>query len=452
MKWFKDQIKKQLSDFVVRKAEKATAELAIEGETVELEQPQVKNYRSAKLVNDTLTVVFHDGQVLTKSGATKDDFEAVSGYVTKEEIYKIMSSPEVIKAEEARMIEVKKEQALSRGVELLSTSGDFVVEGGSVYMRDFNDKIIKRSVPQMLVERFAQILDDDSVSNEVYDSLRKFWLKCCLNPNAQSAEDLYTFLKRHQFKIDKHGNFYAYRRVVSKGSANQELVEFISQAYTKIKAVWKKNTADYSVIETTDGYSFCKNDASFGLDVKKVVGNLKGLYIDLPNMQEKSYTSAHTGREDYRIGEVMSMPRQDGDDYNGASCSKGFHAASKAYDYSGFGDTPILMIINPMDVLAVPIGEDGKLRTCRWFFATTLIEGEKYILDDDDFNVAELGNIFEAKCAIDLMEHVERSFAEEVKRHTFTLSKVTKEDIKAIVTSLDDMRAAIAGRVKEAVW
>ncbi len=345
MKWFKDQIKKQLSDFVVRKAEKATAELAIEGETIETESAvaQVKNYRSAKLVNSTLTVVFHDGQVLTKSDATKEDFEAVSGYVTKEEIYKIMSSPEVVKAEEARMVEVKKTQALSRGVELLTTSGDFVVEGGSVYMRDFNDKIIKRSVPQMLVERFAQILDDDSVSSEVYDSLRKFWLKCCLNPNAQSAEDLYTFLKRHQFKIDKHGNFYAYRRVVSKGSANKELVEFISQAYTKIKAVWKKKPADYSVVDRPEtGYTFCHNDTAIN---GTLVGNLAQLYIDLPNMQQKSYTSAHTGLEDYRIGEVMSMPRQDGDDYNGASCSKGFHAASKAYDYSGFGDTPILMII-----------------------------------------------------------------------------------------------------------
>lgn len=41
------------------------------------------------------------------------------------------------------------------------------------------------------------------------------------------------------------------------------------------------------------------------------------------------------------------------------------HAASKEYDYSGFGDQDILVIINPMHVLAVPEGEIGKLRTCR---------------------------------------------------------------------------------------
>ena len=40
-------------------------------------------------------------------------------------------------------------------------------------------------------------------------------------------------------------------------------------------------------------------------------------------MKGNSYTSAHTGREDYKIGEVISMPRQNGDDNNQVSCSKG---------------------------------------------------------------------------------------------------------------------------------
>ena len=70
-------------------------------------------------------------------------------------------------------------------------------------------------------------------------------------------------------------------------------------------------------------------------------------------MQENRYTSAHTGEEDYRVGNVISMPRNEGDDNNSVSCSMGFHAASKEYDYSGFGDQDILVIINPIDVLAV---------------------------------------------------------------------------------------------------
>jgi hypothetical protein len=129
------------------------------------------------------------------------------------------------------------------------------------------------------------------------------------------------------------------------------------------------------------------------------------------------------------------------------SCSKGFHAASKAYDYSGFGDTPILVIINPMDVLAVPLGEVGKLRTCRWFFATTLPEDEKYILDDEDFDVADLGDVFEEKCLDNLEAYVKNSFAEEVKRHTFTLSNISSVEVSKITKSLQEMKDVISSRV-----
>ena len=145
------------------------------------------------------------------------------------------------------------------------------------------------------------------------------------------------------------------------------------------------------------------------------------------------------------------MPRNEGDDNNQMSCSKGFHAASKEYDYSGFGDTPILVIINPMDVLSVPVGEVGKLRTCRWFFAMTLTKEEEYILDDLDFDVAELGDIFEEQCELNLESYVHNSFTEEVKRHTFTIPQMSHLQIKTIVKSLDEMKNEIKKRVQKIV-
>lgn len=461
LKWFKEQIKKSVDRVVAIRVDKAAKELA-EEELNETDFPEEENedwdednvwndeeedevdeggplYQSVKLINDVLTVVLPNGDILTKLGATKEDFYAVREAVSSAQIVETMSSPESIQERKIAEQERAKNEALYKGIEFLRSSSDFEINGNFIYIKG-----IKRSIPQLLVERFAELLGAGDKEN--YDALKKFWLKCCLNPNAQSAEDLYGFLAHHQFKIDKHGNFYAYRRVVSKDSANRKLVEFIANAYTKVKAVWKKRPADYRVMDRPEtGYAFEHVSSEVN---GTFIGNLERLYLDLPNMQDKSYTSAHTGLEDYRVGEMISMPRQDGDAYNGASCSKGFHAASKAYDYSGFGDTPILMIINPMDVLAVPRGEWGKLRTCRWFFATTLPEGEKYILDDEDFNVAELGDIFEAKSAVNLEEHVKNSFAEEVKRHTFHLSAVTSDEIKNIVVSLDAMRNAIANRVK----
>ena len=177
------------------------------------------------------------------------------------------------------------------------------------------------------------------------------------------------------------------------------------------------------------------------------LGTLEELYLDLPNMSENRYTAWHGNEEDYRVGKVNSMPRHEGDDNNQISCSRGYHVASQEYNYSGFGDVPILAIVNPMDVLSVPKNEDGKMRTCRWFFAMTLPEDEAFILDDDDFDVMELGDIFEERCSSDLENYVHNSIAEEVQRHTFHIPKLSGTDITNIVISLDEMREKITDRV-----
>ena len=413
-----------------------------------------KPYRKIKLINNVLTIVLNDGNILSKPNATQDDFKRARNAVTEEKLFKIASSNEGLEEKKKHENEVKKAQLLINGIDTLKDLTDFEVEGNSVYLKG-----VKRSMPQLLVERFIEVVAlAKSINLEIekdvdYQSLKKFWLKCCLNPNAQSAEDLYKFLSKHQFKIDKHGNFYAYRRVVSTGGKNKELVEFVSNTYNKVKAVWKKNPSnfeiysrlgDFKLIDITKGNIPTEDNPYWEL-----IGNLKDLYLNLPNMQEKSYTSKHTGEEDYKVGSTISMPRNDGDDNNSVSCSKGFHAASKEYDYSGFGDTPILVIINPIDVLAVPHNEDGKLRTCRWFFASILSNEEQYILDDEQFDVTDLGDVFEEQCLMELQNYVQNSFAEEVKRHTFQLPKITATEITKIVHSLEEMKDILSKRVVE---
>lgn len=413
-----------------------------------------KLYHSLKLVNDVLTIVLSDGSVLSKSKATAADFNAIKLASSEDQILTIMTSQELVNQRNAESAAIRKAEVLSKGLNSLTRFSDFIVKDDSLYMTGVEN----RSIPQLLVEKFLEITEDNTSDtslalNEEYSSLKKFWLKCCLNPNGQSAEDLYVFLAHHQFKLDNHGNFYAYRRVVSKGHTDVELVDFVSNAYNKVKAIWKKNPEHYMVYSRLGEYQLITKDKTPTGDNPywDKVGNLKDLYLDLPNMSSNSYTSAHTGQEDYRVGSIISMPRNEGDDNNQMSCSKGFHAASKEYDYSGFGDTPILVIINPMDVLSVPVGEVGKLRTCRWFFAMTLTEDEEHILDDQDFDVSELGDIFEEQCELNLESYVHNSFTEEVKRHTFTIPQMSHVQIKTIVKSLDQMKNEIKKRVQKIV-
>lgn len=415
-----------------------------------------KPYATIIEVNDSVTVVLKDGRVLSKQGVSSEEIKKAT---SEEEVLKLMSS------EEGRK-EIEKVQELRKEVELvqsnfaiLEQTGDFEVKEGSVYLKGIN-----RSMPKLLVNKFASVLTElkdtslfekeylDDLKDDIeYNSLMRFWKKCCLNPNAQSAEDLYAFLEKHNMKIDQHGNFYAYRRVQTVDTGNsKELIDFVSNAYNKIKAVWKKKVDNYVVHKSADGKYFLMGIAQNGYDSTKdvsYVGNLKDLYLNLPNLAENRYTSSHTGREDYRVGNVISMPRNEGDDDNRHNCSMGFHAASKEYDYTGFGNQDILVIINPMDVLAVPQNEIGKLRTCRWYFAMTLEEGERFILDEDCFDVTYLGDIFEEKCLEDLEEHVKRGFTEEVKRHTFTLPSIGHKEIQAICKDLSSIKSELSERV-----
>lgn len=431
LNWFRSQQEKELESLKVEE-QKIKNELL--KEKVQ-NNNKVKLYRTLKLVNNNLTVVLNDGTLLSKSKSSEEDFNRVRLAKTEDEILEIFSSKEIVDKKN----EVKK---TIEAIDLLKNAEDFVVKDGSVYLKA-KGVIINRSLPALLINKFTKVLDKP----EEYEALKKFWLKCCSNPNARSAEDLYEFLEKHQFKIDKHGNFYAYRRVKSTNDENKDLIEFISNTYTKVKAIWKKRPSDFFVYKIENGYKLAKSiDEANSVEE---LGDLETLYLNLPNMQKKHYTSSHTGLEDYRVGEVISMPRNEGDDNNTVSCSRGYHQASKEYDYSGFGDTPILTIVNPVDVLAVPQNEVGKLRVCRWFFAAVLGEDEQHILDNEDFDVENLGDIFEEKCLENMGEYIQNSFAEEVKRHTFDLSKVSSNEIDVIVKSLEEMKEIINNRVKQ---
>jgi len=412
----------------------------------------VSPYMSVKLVNDILIVVLHDGVVLTKANATKEDFEKIQLSKSLNDILQVISLPEVIKEKEEQRKEVERIEKIQKGIEVLSTLNDFDVIDNTVYIKGSN-----RSIPELVVNKFLEIvgayqkdpigLEDALLYNIEYQALKKFWLKCCLNPSAQSAEDLYTFLSHHQFKIDRHGNFYAYRRVVKVYSPenNSDLVDYISNSYNKVKAVWKKKPSTFEVFND-NGYVLV-DSLKQNHGYNNHVGNLKELYENLPSMQENRYTDQHTHSFDYRVGKSVSMPRNEGDDNNQVSCSRGFHCSSASYDYSGFGDTPILVIVNPVDVLAVPQDSVGKLRVCRWFFAMTLPEDEKFILNNEEFDVTDLGDIFEEECMTDLQEYIQTSFAEEVKRHTFAIPQISATELSNVVDSLSKMKDAISKRV-----
>jgi len=494
--WFKQTAENAIAKVVANKLE------SLMEQEEALKEEYVKPYLNLRLVNDTLTIVLNDGSILSKPGATEEDFVAVSNAESVHEIYAIIASAEVaadaekIKAEAARM------RALQKGIETLANLPDFVVEGTTVYLAGTS-----RSMPQLLVEQFITVID--RVANEPcteifhiqlneddeYVALKNFFMWCCLNPRAEVAHELYRFLTENSFRITRQGFVVALRNVVTL-HGSPELVHFISNAYNKVKAVWKKNPSEYTVFLENGEYklvhdsalttiethtsAMCQechgdggwyNDAweddndwedcdvcggsgevdSYDCSVEvyvdhgQKIGKLTELYLDLPNRAENRFTDDWTKTFDIRIGQVTSMPKEDCNWSTQDCAAAGLHFTADQIHYVGCGDQSVIVLINPMKV--VGIGQH-KGRCYEYLPIMTVPREEATrILHDGMFDTIQLDEDYAIRELESLAEKAKEGFATESRKYQFNMPAISAVEITNIVNSLSEMKAKISKRV-----
>jgi len=457
-------------------------------------ETSLKPYEKLKLVNDVLTVVLKDGEVLSRPSCTVDDFNDVKNANNEIEIIalfnKKLSTDEMVK-------EVKQQKVLaniSTKLEMLSRMQDFDVEDGSVRLKGIN-----RTIPELLVEKFLDVISlyqdgdsdpsEDVYNDEQYLSLKRFFMWCCLNPRAEVADELYRFLVDNSFRITKQGFFVALRNVVTLHGSN-ELVKFVSEVYTKIKAVWKKSPNQYHVILSPDGeYKFmhytemteeytekcrtcdgtgdwwddefdqyvtcydCAGEAEDTYSRKNYEGTdlgvLTDLYLDLPNRAENRFTDDWTKTFDIRIGQVVSMPMNQCNWSTQDCAAAGLHFTANEIHYVGCGDQSVLMLINPMKVVGIGT---AKGRCYEYLPISTVSRDEAtQILHDLDFSTIDLDEYYVESELDFLSERAQSTFAEEAKKYNFNLPAISSIEIGNIVNCLNKMKDELNGRVKEVV-
>ena len=487
--WFKSNAKRMLDGLKIE-------EQALKNSLLrrELETTSFKPYEKLKLVNDVLTVVLKDGEVLSKPSCTVDDFNDVKNANNEIEIIalfnKKLSTDEMIK-------EVKQQKVLaniSSKLEMLSRMQDFDVEDGSVRLKGIN-----RTIPELLVEKFLDVISlyqdgdsdprEDVYNDDQYLSLKRFFMWCCLNPRAEVADELYRFLVDNSFRITKQGFFVALRNVVTLHGSN-ELVKFVSEVYTKIKAVWKKSPNQYHVILSPDGeYKFmhytemteeytekcrtcdgtgdwwddefdqyvtcydCAGEAEDSYSRKTYEGTdlgvLTDLYLDLPNRAENRFTDDWTKTFDIRIGQVVSMPMNQCNWSTQDCAAAGLHFTANEIHYVGCGDQSVLMLINPMKVVGIGT---AKGRCYEYLPISTVSRDEAtQILHDLDFSTIDLDEYYVESELDFLSERAQSTFAEEAKKYNFNLPAISSIEIGNIVNCLNKMKDELNGRVKEVV-
>lgn len=449
-----------LSWFKTRKQQEHLNDLLIEEQTLKNEilekhlsgmtESPDKPYKKLKLVNDVLTVIFNDGSIVNKIPATANDFVNVKNCVTEKAIIEIMMGPDETPEKDI----LDKIQVTKEDIDNVINFPDFETRGGAVYIKG-----IDRSLPALLVSKFAEIIGrygegigDQEVSEIMendteYISLKRFFLWCCLNPRAEVADKLYDFLVRNDFRITKQGFFVALRNVVSvRGKDDNELVDAITNAYNKVKAVWKKNPTGFELYKSEDGeYSIHKTAPSDAAYSGNWVGNLNDLYLGLSDMKENRYTDAYTGSFEIKIGQKVSMPPEQCS-WSTADCAEaGLHFAGHTAPYVLCGNTTVFTLHNPMKVVGIGT-EKGRCWEYLPFMTTTVAEAEE-IMNSKDFDFLELDEQYAVEELQNLEEKVKEGFAVEAKKHEFSFPNISSSQIKNIVNILDEMNDAIKSRV-----
>jgi hypothetical protein len=458
LSWFKRQ--SELENLVIEE-QRLKNEILKKELGVDLDK---KPYLNVKLVNDSLTVVLNDGSILSKPNATKDDYIAAISARTEDTLYTICADSNVMDDRRKQEAEIARIKAVQQGIKRLEGLADFEIDGNSVKLAGTG-----RTMPQLLVEKFIELVDlydvdpyNDVTDDQEYQALKRFFMWCCLNPRAEVANDLYDFLNKNSFRITKQGFFVALRNVVTL-HGGVELVQFVSNAYNKVKAVWKKSPDKYTVFLENCEYKLVHEDDlteptemwdeeteeyydyEEAIDHGEKIGGLTELYLDLPNRHENRFTDAHTRTFDIRVGQVVNMPPQECN-WSTADCAHaGLHFTADEINYVGCGDQSVLILINPMKV--VGIGE-AKGRCYEYLPIMTVSREESTeILHDLDFDTLELDEAFAIHELENLAERVKGGFVIEATKHQFNIPAMTHSQIENIVASLEEMKYSISNRV-----
>lgn len=495
LEWFKSTAEKAIEKVVTNKLEKLMEE----------EQPEVvpsgNPYMSVKLTNDVLIVVLPDGNVLTKPNASEDDFYAALNSKTETELRKILASQQVVADMEAKKKEEARLKAIQKGIQTLAELDDFVVENNTVYLSGTS-----RSMPQLLVEKFIEIVDrvseqtsgdrpfEEVLNNDdEYLAHKNFFMWCCLNPRAEVAHELYRFLTENSFRITKQGFFVALRNVVTL-HGSPELVHFVSNTYNKVKAVWKKNPNEYTVFLENGEYKLVHNDKLYKEETHtsticqqcdgegqfydanidewyadcdhcngtgeveeyeytktvpvnhgEKIGNLVELYLDLPNREENRFTDDWTKTFDIRVGQITSMPMEECNWSTQDCAAAGLHFTADQIHYVGCGDQSVLILINPMKVVGIGTHK-GR---CYEYLPIMTVPREEatQILHDGMFDTLQLDEEYAIRELESLEEKAKEGFATEAKKYEFNIPQISHREISNIVLSLNEMKSKITKRV-----
>lgn len=445
LEWFKSKTENIIERIVYKRLDQLAEQNEEEylKSNGEIEKP----YRTIKMVNNVITIITNMGDIITKTNATIEDYEKLKKARTDYDLLCVIGSSTYLTKEKLEKEEYVKLNKIINGIEILSKYNEFTVEDNVVYFTGMS-----RSLPGIMVEELITLVQDCEENNitltesDKFQSLHRFFMWCCLNPRPEVANELYRFLKENSFRITKQGFFVALRNVVTVEKDN-DIVQFVSNAYNKVKAVWGRIPSEYSVIKQSGQYTCIHYSDMISKELVQYenIGNLKDLYLELPNMKQNRFTDHWTRTFDIRVGKVVQMPQEDCDWSTQDCATAGLHFTANEIHYVGCGDTSVLILINPMKVVGIGTHK-GR---CYEYLPIMTVPREEatQILHDGIFDTLQLDEEYAIRELENIGEKVKKGFAIEKEKHSFNLPTISISEISKITQDLSKMKEQITKRV-----
>ena len=291
------------------------------------------NYLVAKITPTDVTVIINGNHKRVRKDSP-DSFEVI-------ELVKLHNASNVAQEREDIVAKIEELCNPAKKIEFKS-DGRFEFDGHSaMFLKGTSDP-----VPEFLAKRLL-----DYISKELdVEPLVNFWKNVLLNPDKAVRQQLFGFLEHNGHPITDKGYFLAYKAVQMSRKYDKETgEEIISVSY----------------------------DENTGERVEEVLNQ---------SMVFKPYHSGSHGMV-VKVGEPISMPREECDSDPYETCSAGLHVGSMAYVHDfGYSDGVILeVLVSPRNVVAVPTDYNNtKMRCCEYYpIAITNGNNENIYLESD---------------------------------------------------------------------
>lgn len=222
----------------------------------------------------------------------------------------------------------------------------------NVYLKGYNIEI-----PTCFLKKF---------NDEVPTSYINFLKLLHCNPILEIREKLPEYIINNNLMLTPNGYIVGCRQVwkIEDGINNES--ELIISLYNKVKTKWKKNPKNVFISDFENGKIS---------EIKDNEESLESMYLNTNKETVTKYRSDFGKYKDYepenwQIGNAYEF--QDRSFYNtNVDCGdKMFHIRSNPRELSGYGDTNIMVLINPQDVISCVL--DWKFGVCKFYFAAIL--------------------------------------------------------------------------------